>query len=280
METGDPLVSAAWLKRNSSAPDVRVVDATWVPPFLIGRASGREQYDAAHIPNAVYFDIDAVADPNSDLPHMLPDPVLFSSRVRKLGLGDGNRLVIYDNNGFFASARVWWMFRAMGHKDVKVLDGGLAAWTAAGGDTEDLPPVAVERHYTARKRADLVKDMDQMRAVIDAGTAQILDARAQGRFDGAAPEPRADLKSGHMKGASCVPASSLIGADGRMKPAAELEPILSDYLSGPIITSCGSGVSAAVINLALARLGNWDAALYDGSWTEWASSSDNEIVAA
>lgn len=280
METGDPLVSADWLKQSINAPDVRVVDATWVPPFLVGRTSGREQYDAAHIPDAVYFDIDAIAVPDSDLPHMLPDPVLFSSRVRKLGLGDGNRLVIYDNNGFFASARVWWMFRAMGHKDVKVLDGGLAAWTAAGGKTEDLPPVAVERHYTARKRADLVKDMDQMRAAIDAGTAKILDARAQDRFNGTAPEPRADLKSGHMQGAACVPASSLIAADGKMKPEADLKAVLGDFTSGSVITTCGSGVSAAVINLALARLGNWDAALYDGSWTEWASSSDNEIVAA
>jgi thiosulfate/3-mercaptopyruvate sulfurtransferase len=278
METGDPLVSADWLKQNIDAPDVRVVDATWVPPFIVGRTSGREQYDAAHIPNAVYFDIDAIAAPDSDLPHMLPDPVLFSSRVRKLGLGDGNRLVIYDNNGFFAAARVWWMFRAMGHKDVKVLDGGLAAWTVAGGDTEDLPPVAVERHYTARKRADLVKDMEQMRATIDAGAAQILDARAQDRFNGTAPEPRADLKSGHMKSASCVPASSLIGDNGLMKSAANLQSILGDYISGPVITTCGSGVSAAVINLALARLGNWDAALYDGSWTEWASHSENEII--
>jgi thiosulfate/3-mercaptopyruvate sulfurtransferase len=278
METGDPLVSADWLKQNIDAPDVRVVDATWVPPFLVGRTSGSEQYDAAHIPNAVYFDIDAIAAPDSDLPHMLPDPVLFSSRVRKLGLGDGNRLVIYDNNGFFAAARVWWMFRAMGHKDVKVLDGGLAAWTAAGGDTEDLPPVAVERHYTARKRADLVKDMEQMRATIDAGAAQILDARAQDRFNGTAPEPRADLKSGHMQGAACAPASSLIGDNGLMKSAANLQSILGDYISGPVITTCGSGVSAAVINLALARLGNWDAALYDGSWTEWASHSENEII--
>ena len=278
METGDPLVNAEWLKQNIDAPDLRVIDATWVPPFLVGRTSGRKQYDAAHIPHAVYFDIDAIADPNSDLPHMLPDPVLFSSRVRKLGLGDGNRLVIYDNNGFFASARVWWMFRAMGHKDVKVLNGGLAAWTAAGGETEDLPPVAVERHYTARKRADLVKDMNQMRTLIHAGTAHILDARAQERFDGTAPEPRTDLKSGHMQGAVCVPASSLIGVDGQMKSAADLQSILGEYINGPVITTCGSGVSAAVINLALARIGHWDAALYDGSWTEWASHNENEIV--
>lgn len=278
METGDPLVTADWLKQNIDAPDVRVVDATWVPPFLVGRKTGRAQYSEAHILGAVFFDIDAIAAPGSDLPHMLPDPVLFSSRVRKLGLGDGNRLVIYDSNGFFASARVWWMFRAMGHKDVKVLDGGLAAWTAAGGETEDLPPVSVERHYTARKRADLVKDIVQVQTAIVDGRAAILDARAPGRFDGSAPEPRADLKSGHMRGAHNVPASSLLNDDGTLKSKAELEAMLGDFASGPVITTCGSGVSAAIINLALARIGHWDAAVYDASWTEWASHGDNEIV--
>ena len=138
METGDPLISADWLKANITAPDIRLVDATWVPPFMTGRPNGRAFYDAAHIPGAVYFDIDAIADTRSALPHMLPDAVTFSSRVRKLGLGDGHRLVIYDANGFFASARVWWMFRAMGHRDVMVLDGGLSAWQRLGGETEAL----------------------------------------------------------------------------------------------------------------------------------------------
>ena len=278
METGDPLVTADWLKANINAPDLRVVDATWVAPFLVGRKTGRQLYDEGHIPGAVFFDIDHVADPQSDLPHMLPDAIVFSSRVRKLGLGDGNRLVIYDQNGFFASARVWWMFRAMGHKDVRVLDGGFAAWQAAGGEVDDMPPVAVERHYTARKRADLVRDQHQMREIVASAAGHILDARAPGRFAGSDPEPRPELPSGHMPGSVCVPATSLINPDGTMKSKSELEALLGDYGKKPVVTTCGSGVSAAVIALALARIGNWDAAVYDGSWSEWAANADNPIA--
>ena len=278
METGDPLVTAQWLKDNIHAPDLRLVDATWVPPFLTDRKSGRAQYDEAHIPGAVYFDIDKIADPGTDLSHMLPDAILFASRVRKLGLGDGNRLVIYDANGFFASARVWWMFRAMGHGDVKVLDGGLAAWQAIGGETEDLPPVAVERHYTARKRADLIKDKAQILALLDHGETSVLDARPQGRFDGTSPEPRKDLPAGHIPGSVCVPASGLTNPDGTMKSKADLDPILATYADRPVVTTCGSGVSAAVITLALARVGNWDAAIYDGSWSEWAADAASPIA--
>lgn len=279
METGDPLVSAKWLLENIDAPDLRVVDASWVPPFLTDRKSGKQGYDEAHIPGAVYFDIDAIADQSSDLPHMLPDAVVFSSRVRQLGLGDGNRVIVYDHNGFYASARVWWMFRAMGHRDVKVLDGGLNAWTEAGGDTEDLPPVSVERHFTAaRKRADLVRDKAQMRELIDTKGMHILDARAPGRFNGTDPEPRAELPSGHMPGSYNVQASGLLNPDGTLKSADDLMPILADHLGAPVVTTCGSGVSAAVISLALARLGHYDAAVYDGSWSEWAADPDSPIA--
>lgn len=277
METGDPLVTAQWLKDNLGGPDLRVVDASWIPPFLNPDKSGKDNYDAAHIPGAVYFDIDTIADPDSDLSHMLPDAIMFSSRVRKLGLGDGHRLIIYDNNSFFASARVWWMFRAMGHADVKVLDGGLTAWQAIGGEVEDLPPVVHERHYTARKRADLIRDKAQMRALCEAGNAAILDARPQARFDGSAPDPRKDLPSGHIPGSTCVPASGLINSDGTMKSASDLTPMLGQHANRPVVTTCGSGISAAVIALALARVGNWDAAVYDGSWSEWASDPDSPI---
>ena len=156
MAEHDPLVSATWLKENISAPDLRIIDATWVPGFLVGRKTGREEYDAGHIPGSVFFDIDDISDPDASLPHMMPDSIRFSSKVRKLGLGDGQRIIAYDRNGIFASARAWWMLRAMGHKDIYVLDGGRAAWLEASGDLEDLPPVPEERHFTARMRADLV----------------------------------------------------------------------------------------------------------------------------
>lgn len=280
METGDPLVTPEWLLQNIDAPDIRVVDATWTPPFLTGRTSGKDSYKEAHIIGAAFFDINHIAAPNTDLPHMLPDAVLFSSRVRKLGLGDGHRIIIYDANGIFAAARVWWMFRAMGHKDVFVLNGTLEHWQAIGGEVEDLPPVPVERHYTARRRADLVRDKAQMQSITANGNTPVLDARSTSRFDGSAPEPRADLKSGHMPNSYCVPASSLMNSDGTLKSANDLAPILQDYLGHPVITTCGSGVSAAIIALALARLGNWDVAVYDGSWCEWASDPECAIVTA
>ncbi|MEM9053809.1 MAG: sulfurtransferase [Pseudomonadota bacterium] len=280
MESGDPLVTAEWLKQNLSSPDLRIVDATWVPPFLVGRKSGRECYDEGHIPGAIYFDIDDIADPNTELSHMLPDPSLFSAKVGALGLGDGYRIIVYDSNGFFASARVWWMFRAMGHTDIKVLDGGLKAWEAVGGKIEDLSSPRAERFFTPRHRPALVRSMDQMRRHVAASDLTILDARDQGRFDGTAPEPRKGLPSGHMPGSACVPTSGLMNPDGTMKSAEVLNDSLGAFTSGPVVTTCGSGVSAAVITLALARLGHWEAAVYDGSWSEWAADPANPIATA
>ncbi len=278
MESGDPLVSIDWLLENLSAPDVRVIDATWVPPFLVGRKSGKEMHQEEHIEGAVFFDIDDIKDPESDLPHMLPTSILFSSKVRKLGIGDGHRLVIYDANGIFAAARVWWMFRAMGHRDVKVLNASLAGWIEAGGPTDTLPTMITERHYTARMRADLVRDKQQIHAIIAGDETKILDARSAGRFDGSEPEPRKGLPSGHIPGSENIPTTDLMNPDGTMKSILELEPILSDYLDKPVVTSCGSGVTAAIIALALARLGHWDAAVYDGAWTEWALDTNSPIA--
>ncbi|MEO0816711.1 MAG: sulfurtransferase [Pseudomonadota bacterium] len=273
MTTSDagPLVSAAWLKANLEAPDLRVVEATWYPAFQENAGDAKEVYASGHIPGAVFFDIDEIKDPSSSLPHMLPDTILFSSRVRKMGIGDGNRLVVYDRNKFMASARVWWMLRVMGVKDVMVLDGGLAAWTSVGGELEDMPPVAVERHFTARLRSDLVKNKDQVQSALGDGLTQIVDARPAGRFTGEAPEPRADLKSGHMPGARNVPAGSVMNADGTMKSKEQLSELFA-LGNGPIITSCGSGVTASTLALALACMGREDVAVYDGSWTEWAST--------
>ncbi len=277
MDANDPLVSADWLKDNFDVPHVKIVDATWVPGFLKERKPGPQCYQDAHIPGAVYFDIDAIADTSSGLSHMLPEPSQFARQVGALGLSNDNLIIVYDSNGFFASARVWWMFRAMGHDQIKVLDGGLSAWQAAGGATETGIQGAHPVTFTPESKPDLVRNQSQMRAHVTAADTKILDARAEGRFNGTSPEPRAGLPSGHMPGSFCVPATALLTETGTMKSSEALSDMLAPFETGPAVTSCGSGVSAAVISLALARIGNWDAALYDGSWSEWAANADNPI---
>jgi thiosulfate/3-mercaptopyruvate sulfurtransferase len=278
MSRADPLISADALKDMISSPDVCVLDATWVPPFLKDRPNGKTCFQTGHIPGAGYFDIDDIADNATALKHMLPPEDVFSAKVGALGVSNDTRVIIYDSNSFFASARVWWMFRAMGHDNVAVLDGGLAAWKSAGGGIETETSEPMPKSFSATYRPELVRDQSAMRTHVAAADAKILDARAQGRFDGTTPEPRADLPSGHMPGSFCVPATSLLNADGTMLSKTELEPLVGGFLDKPVVTSCGSGVSAAVISLALARAGNWDAALYDGSWSEWAANADNPIA--
>lgn len=275
----DALVSTDWLVRHLDAPDVRIVDATWCLPAQ--NRDPKAEYAAAHIPGAVYFDIDDIADDSSSLPHMLPSPAKFSSRVRRLGLGDGVRIVIYDSNRFMASARAWWMFRLFGHADVAVLDGGLGKWRAEGHPVDDRPVRPIERHFTARQNNLLVRDLDQMRANLTRRGEQVLDARAAGRFRGTEPEPRQGLRSGHIPGSRNLPYSELLAADGTLKPEAELRRLFAAAevdLDRPVVTSCGSGVSAAVLSLALHRLGAADSAVYDGSWTEWGGRSDTPIA--
>lgn len=274
----NPLVSADWLRANINASNIRVLDATWVPPFLKDRPNGRACYDAAHIPNAQYFDIDEIADQDAELSHMLPSPSVFAEKVGALGVSNDSHVIVYDSNGFFASARAWWMFRAMGHSQVQVLDGGRDAWTAAGGETVASASAPAPSTFTPSFNLGLVRGQKSMRAHVAAEDTKILDARDTGRFNGTAPEPRAGLRSGHMPGSVCVPASTLLTPDKQLKSSEALQPILQDFVSSPVVTSCGSGVSAAIIALALARLGNWDAAIYDGSWSEWASHSDNPIA--
>lgn len=280
MDHTDPLISATDLLAQIGSPEIKILDATWVPSFLKDRPNGPTLYREGHIPGAVFFDIDAVAEPGSSLPHMLPAGPQFAEAVSALGVGDEDEIVVYDSNGFFASARVWWMFRVMGHEKIRVLDGGRSAWKAAGGALDAAIPDPVAKIFQANPQPFLLKSMDQMRAHIDARSATILDARAPGRFAGTSPEPRPELPSGHMPGSVCVPSTELIQADGRLKDAKDLAPLLEPYLASDIVTSCGSGVSAAIISLALARLGKWNAALYDGSWSEWAANSDNPIATA
>lgn len=275
----DPLVSTDWLEHNLDLPDLRIIDCTWFMPDA-GR-DPRAEHEALHIPRSVYFDIDEIADSDSDLPHMLPSPTKFSARVRKLGLGDGLTIVAYDNNTFYASARAWWMFRAMGHEDIKVLDGGFAKWQAEGRPVDDMPARPSERHFTPRTNSFLVRDLDQMRGNLTSRREQVVDTRSAARFAGSVAEPRPGLKAGHIPGAKNVPATDLLAADGTLKDGQALTALFAAAgvdLERQITTSCGSGVSAAVANLALARIGKLDAALYDGSWTEWGSQQDTPIA--
>ena len=278
MSARDPLVSAEWLKAQITAPNLCVLDATWVPPFLKDRPNGKTCYHSGQIAGASYFDIDDIADTASGMKHMLPSTEVFEEKVGALGISNSSEVVVYDSNSFFASARAWWMFRAMGHDLVYVLDGGLNAWKAAGGNIETETTAPTPQSFTASHRQDLVRNQTAMREHVAKGDVKILDARAQGRFDGTSPEPRADLPSGHMPGSYCVPATTLLSDSGTMLSKLELTPILEPFAGFDVVTSCGSGVSAAVISLALARSGNWEAALYDGSWSEWAANSDNPIA--
>jgi thiosulfate/3-mercaptopyruvate sulfurtransferase len=272
------LIDTAALAAQLGAPDLKVVDATWFLPTIARDA--RREYAEAHLPGTVYFDIDEVADDAGPLPHMLPDPVKFSSRARRLGLGDGTRIVVYDNNKYSASARVWWMFRVFGHPDVAVLDGGLAKWRAEGRPLSDEAVIPREAHFTARQNHLLVRELEQMRANVLSRREQIIDARSPGRFAGTEPEPRQGLRSGHIPGSLSLPHLELIGADGTLLPEDELRARFAAAgvdLDRPIATTCGSGVTAGTLALALYQLGRDNVAVYDGSWSEWGARSDTPV---
>ncbi|MEM9755322.1 MAG: 3-mercaptopyruvate sulfurtransferase [Pseudomonadota bacterium] len=272
MAVDDPktLVSTAWLAAHLDDPDLRILDASWYLPDA-GR-DARAEYEAAHIPGARFFDIDEISDHRSSLPHMAPPPEKFMSRMRALGVGDGHQVVVYDGAGLFSAARVWWMFKLMGKPHIAVLDGGFPKWRAEGHTVEDMPPILRERHLTASRQNQLVKDVTQVAAASKLGDWQIVDARSPTRFAGAEPEPRPGLRAGHIPGSMNVHYAALLNPDGTMKDGKALSAAFTDAgvdLSKRIITTCGSGITAAILMLGLERLGHRDVALYDGSWAEW-----------
>ena len=264
------LVSTDWLADHLKDPDLRIFDASWYLPDM-GR-DGKAEYDKAHIPGARYFDIDEFSDQRSALPHMAPPPEKFISRMRAMGVGDGHQVVVYDGAGMFSAARVWWLFRLMGKIDVAVLDGGFGKWQAEGRPVEDMPPIMRDRHITVSRQNQLVRDVTQVAAAAKLRDHEILDARSPARFRGEEPEPREGLRSGHIPGSKNVHYRTLLNDDGTMKSREALRKVFEAAgadLSKPVITTCGSGVTAAIISLALERLGHHNHSLYDGSWSEW-----------
>jgi thiosulfate/3-mercaptopyruvate sulfurtransferase len=276
----DALVSTDWLANRLDAPDIRIVDGSFYLPAQ--KRDPRKEFENQHISGAVFFDIDEIADTSSPLPHMLPSPEKFSARMRKLGLGDGNKVIVYDTTPMMGAARVWWMFRVMGHKDVAVLDGGLPKWMAEDRPVTDDPTPPRERHFTARLDNTLVRSLDDVKVLLDSKREQIIDARAANRFRGEAPEPRPGLRAGHMPGAYNLPYNELIDPKtGTMLPADKLvERIAASGIDSAkkVTASCGSGVSACVVALGLYLTGAPEAAIYDGSWTEWGGRADTPIV--
>ena len=269
----DYLVTTDWLESHLDAPDIVVLDASWHLPTE--RRNPHAEYLIEHIPGAQFFDIDAISDTVNPLPHMLPPAEKFSSAVRKMGIGDGKRIIVYDTVGLFSAARAWWMFRVFGHDDVAVLDGGLPKWKSEGRPLAEGPSEArQERHFTPRFNAMLIRDKHEMAAIAEDRSAVIADARGAPRFSAREPEPRPGVRGGHIPGARNVHYAALLNADGTLKPPRDIRAAFERAgvdLSQPVVTSCGSGITAAILSLGLALIGHNDNALYDGSWAEWGS---------
>ena len=271
-----PMVTVDWLKKRLDSAELSIVDASWHMPSA-GR-DARAEFQAAHIPGAVFFDIDACSDHATALPHMLPSAETFAGYAGKLGISDRHIIVVYDTVGLFSAARAWWTFRAFGAQNVFVLDGGLPAWRDAGLPLATGASQGVAADFAAQPPQG-VADIETVAAALGSGSAQVVDARGAARFDGAAPEPRPGLRSGHMPGALNVPFDRLI-ASGRLRSAKEVEAVFADAGLRPgekVITTCGSGVTAAILTLALAATGR-DSQLYDGSWAEWGADPARDVV--
>ncbi|KAK4253515.1 hypothetical protein QN277_010177 [Acacia crassicarpa] len=293
VSTDEPVVTVDWLYASLNDPDLKVLDASWYMPDE--QRNPIQEYQAAHVPGARFFDIDRIADQTTDLPHMLPSEEAFAAAVSVLNIANKDRVVVYDGKGIFSAPRVWWMFRVFGHDQVWVLDGGLPKWRAFGHDVEtsassdksSAATEAVEKVYQGQSvspitfqtkfQPHLVWSLEQVKRNIEEKSYQHIDARSKPRFDGVAPEPREGIQSGHIPGSKCIPFFQLLDASQTLLPADEIKKRIDQEaisLDGPIVTSCGTGVTACILVLGLHRLGKSDIAVYDGSWTEWALQSD------
>ena len=277
-ETGAFTIDADWLEKRLGTPGLSIVDASWYLPAQ--KRDAKAEYEAGHIPGAIFFDQDGVVDPDSELPHTLPDPATFARHAGSMGISADDTIVVYDGPGMFSAPRVWWMFRVMGVFQVYVLDGGFDRWKAAGRPVTAEQTKVAPNIFHVDFDASRVASLDEMKGIVASGESQIADARPAGRFAGEEPEPRAGVRGGHMPGAKNLPAATL-SRDGKLLPPEELKRRLEEAgvdLSKPVVTSCGSGITAAVITLALETLGHSANRLYDGSWTEWGGRSDTPVV--